>query len=101
LYTSTCGGHTEDASEILPELAAPYLVGVACAPEARSRKKQEIVLEGARDLRDAPSDAAEAAALLSVHDVVPRSALSLAALASPVRDVEASSWLEALGSACG
>ncbi|MCU0305433.1 MAG: SpoIID/LytB domain-containing protein [Thermoanaerobaculales bacterium] len=31
MYTSTCGGHTEDAAELFPDRAQPYLVGVACA----------------------------------------------------------------------
>lgn len=33
LYTSTCGGHTEDADNIFEGEGAPYLRGVACAPE--------------------------------------------------------------------
>lgn len=32
-YTSTCGGHTEDAANIFEDEAAPYLRGVVCAPE--------------------------------------------------------------------
>lgn len=32
-YTSTCGGHTEDAENIFPGDGAPYLRGVACVPE--------------------------------------------------------------------
>jgi peptidoglycan hydrolase-like amidase len=35
LYTSTCGGHTEDAANIFEE-GAPYLTGVVCAPERES-----------------------------------------------------------------
>jgi len=31
MYTSTCGGHTEDASELFSGRGSPYLVGVACA----------------------------------------------------------------------
>jgi SpoIID/LytB domain protein len=42
LYTATCGGHTEDAKEIFPEQAAPYLVGVRGRAEdealARTRR---------------------------------------------------------------
>ena len=33
MYTSTCGGHTEDAASLFPDRAAPYLKGVACAWE--------------------------------------------------------------------
>lgn len=31
MYSSTCGGHTEDAALLFPDRAQPYLVGVACA----------------------------------------------------------------------
>ena len=31
MYTSTCGGHTEDASVLFSGRAQPYLTGVACA----------------------------------------------------------------------
>jgi stage II sporulation protein D len=31
MYTSTCGGHTEDAAEVFSDRAQPYLKGVACA----------------------------------------------------------------------
>ncbi len=34
LYTSTCGGHTEDAGNVFPDLRLlPYLKGVDCYPE--------------------------------------------------------------------
>lgn len=33
MYTSTCGGRTEDAGELFPDRAQPYLRGVACAWE--------------------------------------------------------------------
>jgi stage II sporulation protein D len=33
LYTSTCGGHTEDGSNMFDGDGAPYLKGVICAPE--------------------------------------------------------------------
>jgi len=31
MYTSTCGGHTEDAAVLFEDRAQPYLVGVPCA----------------------------------------------------------------------
>ncbi len=37
MYQSTCGGHTEDAAAILPDRAAPYLVGVPCRAESTVR----------------------------------------------------------------
>jgi stage II sporulation protein D len=33
LYTSTCGGHTEDGENVFEGKAEPYLRGVVCAPE--------------------------------------------------------------------
>ncbi len=33
MYTSTCGGHTEDASLLFPGSVQPYLTGVPCAWE--------------------------------------------------------------------
>jgi stage II sporulation protein D len=33
MYTSTCGGHTEDVVELFGDRAQPYLVGVPCAWE--------------------------------------------------------------------
>ncbi len=33
LYTSTCGGHTEDAANVFEGNAEPYLKGVSCASE--------------------------------------------------------------------
>ncbi len=34
LFTSTCGGHTENAANIFPGDEVPYLTGVVCEPEA-------------------------------------------------------------------
>ncbi len=33
MYTSTCGGHTEDLQHVFPEMEGPYLKGVRCYPE--------------------------------------------------------------------
>ncbi len=37
LYSSTCGGHTEDASVMFPLLQEPYLKGVPCMEEGTIR----------------------------------------------------------------
>lgn len=47
LYTATCGGHTEDAKEIFPEQAAPYLVGVPCRAEGEALARTRRVIKGA------------------------------------------------------
>ncbi len=47
LYTSACGGHTEDAENIFAgERSRPYLRGVACALHARPRKWQVRMTPG-------------------------------------------------------
>jgi stage II sporulation protein D len=50
MYTATCGGHTEDAKEIFPEQAAPYLVGVPCRAEDQALARTRRVLKGASPL---------------------------------------------------
>lgn len=47
LYTSTCGGHTEDAAVVFPEMAAPYLRGVPCRPEQEELERSWVEIEGA------------------------------------------------------
>jgi stage II sporulation protein D len=47
LYTATCGGHTEDAKEIFPEQAAPYLTGVPCRAEGEALARTRKLLAGA------------------------------------------------------
>jgi stage II sporulation protein D len=46
LYTSTCGGRTEDGVNIFPDQKGPYLKGVDCYPE----KAEPTVLVGREDL---------------------------------------------------
>ena len=41
LFTSTCGGHTEDVARIFPSMTDPALVGVVCGEQEKS------LLEGA------------------------------------------------------
>jgi stage II sporulation protein D len=50
LYTATCGGHTEDAKEIFPEQAAPYLVGVPCRAEDQALARTRRLIRGASPL---------------------------------------------------
>ena len=46
LYTSTCGGHTEDGGNVFPDMKLPYLKGVDCYPEAA----EPAILRGREDL---------------------------------------------------
>jgi stage II sporulation protein D len=58
LYTATCGGHTEDAKEIFPEQAAPYLTGVPCRAEDAALARTRRVVRGAQPV-SATTDAGE------------------------------------------
>jgi stage II sporulation protein D len=46
MFTSTCGGHTEDVENVFPEQAEPYLRGVVCAPESGKRREVVGYLDG-------------------------------------------------------
>ena len=71
LYTSTCGGHTEDGDKIFGGEPVPYLRARACSIHARLQTSPPAALRTTRDpveIKDAerlrgPRDAA----LLSVH----------------------------------
>jgi stage II sporulation protein D len=39
LYTSTCGGHTEDGVAVFADKTGPYLKGVPCYPEAEAENR--------------------------------------------------------------
>jgi len=67
LYTSTCGGHTEDGANIFEE-GAPYLIGVACAPERESWAEVRTSV-APRALGDDP-DLTRSVALLSALGVL-------------------------------
>ena len=43
LYTSTCGGHTEDAKNIFRTMDAPYLRSASCPPENASEIDPRLV----------------------------------------------------------
>lgn len=94
MYTSTCGGHTEDSSLLFTGRAQPYLVGVPCAwermlPLAGTGQDGPWVLSTgfsaglARSILDFEPSAAPAEILRRVQDATGSSA----ALLTPV-DVE-------------
>src|SRR5207247_1479153 len=80
---------------------APYLMGVRCGPEEKSRASRRTILTGSPALADAPAAAAEAASLLAVHGLLPRSALGADGLSEPVQDAEARRWMDDVALACG
>ncbi|HEV7859727.1 MAG TPA: SpoIID/LytB domain-containing protein [Pyrinomonadaceae bacterium] len=99
LYTSTCGGRTEDAENIFNE-AAPYLRGRECAPEGRAAFVPFIIKtsrEPALIQEEQNVSLARDAALLSMQDfklVQPR--LSDAWLDAPATVAEVRGWLAAV-----
>jgi stage II sporulation protein D len=100
LYTSTCGGRTEDAENIF-NTAVPYLRGRECGAETKppfapftirsSRELFEI-----KDEKDLPF--ARDAALLAINGVsLPSDRVSSSWLSSHVSQTEARDWLTVAG----
>src|SRR5436190_9778784 len=93
LYTSTCGGHTEDGILVFPEEKGPYLKGVPCYPEAEAESRT-ITGGGFVDPITAEDGARlnEEVALLKLLGVVGPEALDRAYLQAPCAPIEAERW---------
>jgi stage II sporulation protein D len=50
MYSSTCGGRTEDYSNVFDGPPVPYLIGVVCAAEPVPEQKAKVSLKGMRNL---------------------------------------------------
>lgn len=92
LYTSTCGGHTEDGANIFQDLKLPYLKGTDCYPESAA----PAFLVGRNDLPaadagDGTSLAAEAG-LLYVSGVVGEEIFRKRYLEEQAEPAEALGW---------
>ena len=93
LYTSTCGGHTEDGQLVFPEEKGPYLKGVTCYPEAEAESRtisagtwtDPVVLEDGAPVN-------EEVALLKILGIVGPEALERAYLLAQCGPVEAERW---------
>ena len=100
LYTSTCGGRTEDAENIF-NTAVPYLRGRECAAEIKApfapfTIKSSRELFEIREEKDLPF--ARDAALLAVNNFsLPSDRISSSWLSSRVSESEARDWLLAAG----
>ncbi len=47
MFTSTCGGHTEDIATVFPEMKpAPYLRGVPCRPDDEELRQRIMAVKG-------------------------------------------------------
>jgi stage II sporulation protein D len=97
LYTSTCGGRTEDAENIFNE-ATPYLRGRECSPEGRAAFVPFIVktTREPSEIREEQNvSLARDAALLSIQDLrLAQTRLSDAWLDAPASTAEVRGWLQ-------
>ncbi len=106
MFTSTCGGHTEDVEVVFPEMTAPYLRGVPCRDDGAGVERRLARLEGQEpDADEAPGRDGEPDAFtlarLVAHGIVPRDAARRGWRDAPVHAGEVSAWLRALARAAG
>ena len=94
LYTSTCGGHTEDGGNIFDGEELPYLRGVVCAPEQVAWSTIRTTTPPV-SLGDEPGLTREVGLLVSL-DVLPASLYSASALRDNVTEEEAREWVSRL-----
>ena len=94
LYTSTCGGHTEDGGNIFDGEELPYLRGVVCATEQVAWSTIRTTTAPV-SLGEEPGLAREAALLVSL-DVLPPSLYSASALQANTTEEEAREWVSRL-----
>jgi stage II sporulation protein D len=92
LYTSTCGGHTEQGSNIFDGEDTPYLKGVACLPE-KSAAAQVRTLETPRAFPTAEGLNRDAALLIAL-DVLDKHFYSSAALQGAATEPELRAWTQ-------
>ena len=100
LYTSTCGGRTEDAENIF-NTAVPYLRGRECAAEVKA-PFAPFTIRSSRELFEIKDEKdlafARDAALLAVNGLpLPSDRISSSWLSSRVSESEARDWLLAVG----
>jgi SpoIID/LytB domain protein len=98
LYTSTCGGRTEDAENIFPN-AVPYLRGRECAAEGKAAFAP-FMIKSSRELFEIKEDRdlafARDVALLAVNGfALPVDKVSSSWLSAHVSETEAREWLNA------
>jgi len=102
LFTSTCGGHTEDGGEIFPEEAAPWLRGVACAEETSANGNRALSVDGVAAAESSgPADEVFAVARLIAAGIVGPEAWDGAWRDQPLAEAEARALIERAGRAFG
>jgi stage II sporulation protein D len=98
MYSSTCGGRTEDFAAVFDKPALPYLVGVECAVE--SATQQGAILRGRHEVEDTfyASDGSVANRNLELARVLGLTAGRAFApeqLRAPAERVELRAWVDA------
>ncbi len=89
-YTSTCGGHTEDVANVFDGESAPYLRGVACAPE-RSAWATIRTSASPRTFGDVPGLSRDTGLLVALGVLEPR-LYAVPALKGIPTDAELKAW---------
>jgi stage II sporulation protein D len=95
LYTSTCGGHTEDGSNVFDGESAPYLRGVVCAPE-RSAWSLVRTTASSDSLGEEEGSLNRDTALLIALGVLEPKAYAASFLKAPASEAEIRSWTSRL-----
>jgi len=105
LFTSTCGGHTEDVELVFPEWNYPYLRGVPCGLPPKERSKRGVTLVGnpVASVPGAPDPGPEPLALgrLVAYGIIGRGAFDPGWRMVPVTAEEAWHWFAALAARAG
>jgi stage II sporulation protein D len=99
MYTSTCGGHTEDGRLLFSEETGAYLKGVPCYPERQARRERVLLLKG-REPAGALAGAeggplGREAWLLASLGIVDPDGWTTEMLAAPPSGPEAAAWVDA------
>jgi stage II sporulation protein D len=90
LYTSTCGGHTEDGDKVFEGEPTPYLRGVSCVAERESTDPVRTTAP-TRPIGSQPGLNRDAALLVALGVLDP-GLYSPGSLDGPVTDAEVKAW---------
>jgi stage II sporulation protein D len=105
LFTSTCGGHTEDVELVFPEWDYPYLRGVPCGLPPKDRRGRGVTVVGnpVASVPGAPDPGPDPLELgrLVAHGIVGREAYDPGWRGVPVQAAEAWNWFAALAARAG
>ncbi|MBX7186192.1 MAG: SpoIID/LytB domain-containing protein [Vicinamibacteria bacterium] len=94
LYTSTCGGHTEDGFNMFPTQTQAYLKGVECVAE---RDRLAVIRSNGKIAQLGPEPGINRdVALLMALDVIGGAAESAVWLTEALRPEEAEAWTQRL-----